>query len=29
VIAEDELIEVFELPIESVTIVPVDELFER
>jgi len=29
VLAEDELIEAFELPIESVSIVPVDELFQR
>jgi zinc protease len=28
-LAEDELIEAFELPIESVSIVPVDELFEK
>ncbi len=29
VLAEDELIEVFELPIESVVVVPVDEMFEK
>ncbi len=29
VLAEDELIEVLELPIESVVVVPVDEMFEK